>query len=49
MIEEVEPTSKIVGLIRDLARKIIGRNETPKAKRNLLDPLMMRLSRRKAV
>jgi pilus assembly protein CpaE len=41
MIAEVEAAGKLADMIRDLARKITGRNEMGKAKRNLLDPLLM--------
>ncbi|MGB8899709.1 MAG: AAA family ATPase, partial [Methylocella sp.] len=48
MIAEVEPAGKLTGKIRDLARKITGRNEMRNAKRNLLAPLMMRFGRKPA-
>jgi pilus assembly protein CpaE len=48
MIAEVEAAGKLAGMIRDLARKITGRNEPRKAKRNLLDSLMMRFGRKQA-
>lgn len=48
MIAEVEPAGKLAGMIRDLARKITGRNEMRKAKQNILAPLMMRFSRKQA-
>ncbi|MGH6841967.1 MAG: AAA family ATPase [Methylocella sp.] len=48
MISEVEPAGKLAGMIRELARKIIGRNEMRKAKRNLFAPVMMRFSRKLA-
>lgn len=48
MIAEAEANGKISAAIRDLARKITGRNEMPKAKRTLLDPLMMRFGLKKA-
>jgi pilus assembly protein CpaE len=48
MIAELEPKGKTTELIRDLAQKIAGRNETRKASRNLLDPLIVRLRRKKA-
>jgi pilus assembly protein CpaE len=48
MIAEVEPAGKLAGMIRDLARKITGRNEMRNAKRNLLAPLMMRFGRKPA-
>jgi pilus assembly protein CpaE len=41
MIAEVEAAGKLAEMITDLARKITGRNEPRKAKRNLLDHLMM--------
>jgi pilus assembly protein CpaE len=48
MIAEVEAAGKLADLIRDLARIIAGRNETRQAKRNLLDPLMMRFGWKQA-
>jgi hypothetical protein len=48
MIAEVEPAGKLAGKIRDLARKITGRNEMRNAKRNLLASLMMRFGRKPA-
>jgi len=45
MIAEVEPAGKIAGIFRELTRKISGRPETRKAKRN---PFMMRFIRKKA-
>jgi pilus assembly protein CpaE len=48
MIAEVEANGKIAATIRDLARKITHRNQPRKAKRNLLDPLMMRFARKAA-
>jgi pilus assembly protein CpaE len=48
MIAEVEAGGKLADLIRDLARIIAGRNETRQAKRNLLDPLMMRFGWKQA-
>jgi len=48
MIAEVEPTNKINEALSELARVISGRSELRKAKRNLLDPLMARLGRKKA-
>jgi pilus assembly protein CpaE len=48
MIAEVEAAGKVVGMIRDLALKITGRTEMRKAKRNLLDPLIMRFGRKQA-
>jgi pilus assembly protein CpaE len=41
MIAEVEAAGKLADMIRDLARKITGRNEPRKVKRNFLDPLIM--------
>ncbi len=46
MIAEVEPAGKAADTIRDLACKITHRNEPRKAKRNLLEPLMVRFARR---
>ena len=48
MLAEVEAGGKIAATIRDLARKITHRNEPRKAKRNLLEPLMMLLGRKPA-
>ncbi|MCI0736589.1 MAG: CtpF protein, partial [Beijerinckiaceae bacterium] len=48
MIAEVEASGKIAGIIRNLTRAIAGQTETRKAKRNLLDPLMVRFIRKKA-
>jgi pilus assembly protein CpaE len=48
MIAEIEPANKINEALSDLARGISGRSEIRKAKRNLLDPLMQRLGRKKA-
>ncbi len=41
MIAEVEAAGKIAGMFKELARKITGQTERRKAKRNLLDPLLM--------
>jgi pilus assembly protein CpaE len=46
MIAEVETAGKLAGMITDIARKITGRNEPRKAKRNPLDPLMMWFGRK---
>jgi pilus assembly protein CpaE len=48
MIAEVEAAGKTTATIRELARKIIGRNDARKAKRTFLNPLMVRFSRKKA-
>jgi hypothetical protein len=48
MIAEVEAAGKLADMIRQLARIIAGRNETRQAKRNLLDPLMMRFGWKQA-
>jgi pilus assembly protein CpaE len=48
MIAEIEPASKINEALSEIARTIAGRSEARKAKRNLLDPLMFRLGRKKA-
>jgi pilus assembly protein CpaE len=48
MIAELEASSKTMELIKDLAQKITRRSDARKTKRNLLDPLMMRLARKKA-
>lgn len=41
MIAEVERAGKLAGIFNELARKITGLTERRKAKRNLLDPLLM--------
>jgi pilus assembly protein CpaE len=46
MIAEVEAAGKLADMIRDLARKITGRNEPRKVKRNLFDPLIMWVGRK---
>ena len=48
MIAEIEPANKINESLGELARVISGRSEVRKAKRNLLDPLMQRLGRKRA-
>jgi pilus assembly protein CpaE len=48
MIAEVEPANKINEALGELTRIVAGRTENRKTKRNLLDPLMMRLGRKKA-
>jgi hypothetical protein len=48
LIAEVEATGKLADMIRDLARKVTGRNETHQAKRNILDPLMTRFGWKQA-
>ncbi len=48
MIAEVDAAGKTAATIKELTRKIIGRNDPRKAKRNFLDPLMVRFSRKKA-
>jgi pilus assembly protein CpaE len=48
MIAEVEPANKINEALGELTRIVAGRAESRKTKRNLLDPLMMRLGRKKA-
>ncbi len=48
MIAETEPGGKTAAAFTELTKKIAGRNVARKAKRNLLDPLMARFSRRKA-
>lgn len=48
MIAEIEPANRINEALSGLARGISGRSEIRKAKRNLLDPLIQRLGRKKA-
>jgi pilus assembly protein CpaE len=48
MIAEAEAGGKAAAAFKELAQKIVGRSGARKAKRNFLDPLMARLSRRKA-
>jgi pilus assembly protein CpaE len=48
MIAEVDAASKVSEMFSELARTVAGRSETRKAKRNLLEPLMQKLGRRKA-
>jgi len=48
MIAEIEAGGKVAGMVSELARKITHRNEPRKAKRNLLEPLMMRFDRKSA-
>jgi pilus assembly protein CpaE len=48
MIAELEPANKVNEALAELTRIVAGRAESRKAKRNLLDPLMMRLGRKKA-
>ena len=48
MIAEVEAGHKIAATIDELARSIVGRAEARKAKRNMFEPLLARLQRRKA-
>jgi len=48
MISEIEPAHKINEIIKELARISTGRLETRKAKRNLLEPFMARLGRKRA-
>jgi pilus assembly protein CpaE len=47
MIAEIEPANKINEGLGELARVVSGRSEVRKAKRNLLDPLMLRLGRKR--
>lgn len=47
MIAEIEARGKTAATIRELTRKIVGCNDTRKAKRNFFDPLMVRFSRTK--
>jgi pilus assembly protein CpaE len=48
MIAEVEQNSKIVETLDELSRTLMGKTGLKRAKRNLLSPIMDRLSRRKA-
>jgi pilus assembly protein CpaE len=48
MIAEVEPGSKIVESLDDLARRVMGRPETRKAKKTLWAPLLGAMGRKKA-
>ncbi|GLK66608.1 AAA family ATPase [Hansschlegelia plantiphila] len=48
MIAETAPSNKINEIFVDLAKKLTGKNETKRAKRTLLEPLMARLNRKKA-
>lgn len=48
MIAESEANGKTAAAFKELTQKIIGRGGARKAKRNFLDPLMARLSRKKA-
>lgn len=48
MIAELEPANKINEGLSELARIVAGRSEILQTKRNLLDPLMLRLGRKKA-
>ncbi len=48
MIAEIEPKGKIAELFGELANGIAGRSEARKAKRSLLDPLLMKLVGKKA-
>lgn len=48
MIAEVQPGGKVTEIFNDLAGRLMGRADTRRSKRTLLEPLMARLSRRKA-
>ncbi len=48
MIVEVEASSKIAVTIADLGRAVTGKSEIRRPSRNILKPLMTRLSRKKA-
>jgi pilus assembly protein CpaE len=48
MIAESEANGKTAAAFKELTQKIVGRGGARKAKRNFLDPLMARLSRKKA-
>ncbi|MBL8589345.1 MAG: AAA family ATPase [Methylobacteriaceae bacterium] len=48
MIAEVDAASKVAESFSDLARQLLGRSEAKKPKKTLLQPLLARLSRKKA-
>ncbi len=48
MLAEIEPGSKIVETIDNLARLVMGRTELQKTKKGVLGPLLERISRKKA-
>ncbi len=48
MIAEVEATSKIAETLSELARTVTGKHELRRPSRNILKPLVARLSRKKA-
>jgi pilus assembly protein CpaE len=48
MIAEVDAASKIAEMFSELARIVAGRSEIRKAKRNILEPFMQKLGRKKA-
>jgi pilus assembly protein CpaE len=48
MIGEVETASKPADILADIGRIIMGRSEVRKQKKNLLDPIMSRIVKRKA-
>jgi len=48
MIAEVDAAHKVAEMFSDLARAVSGRTEIRKAKRNLLDPFLQKIVRKKA-
>ena len=48
MLAEVDATSKAAGLIGEIGRVVTGRSEAKRQKKNLLDPIVARLARKKA-
>jgi pilus assembly protein CpaE len=48
MIAEVDAAHKVAEMFSELARAVSGRAEIRKAKRNLLDPLLQKIARKKA-
>jgi pilus assembly protein CpaE len=48
MIAEVEPSHAVSQTFAELARIMTGRGETRRAKRNLFDPILARIGRKKA-
>jgi pilus assembly protein CpaE len=48
MIAEVQPSGKVNEIIDDLVSLVMGRNEQKKPKKNLLDPILSKLVRKKA-
>lgn len=48
MIAEIEASSKVAASFADLSRVVTGRAEIKKSKRGLLDPILVKLGRKKA-